>query len=259
MASGRKPGPQGSYSARWPTPGPLGPAWALLTSYERGEIVSRAFARAIELAPAALYRETGGAFGGASRELVSGLVAVLQANKLPAFGLEFLPQSAGSGLAETVRVLQSGLSKADGATGHRGAERDSEIEQAAEELARAAGILVRAILQGIVEYLLTRGSSAVPLIVGQLRSSRLDSSLATWVEQNWNELLTNPQLRPRPKLGGGGAAAERVSSGRVPRAPAIPVVQPAAEPPTFSSDAMLEAQAATLVAAAAVGAPFCPV
>ena len=259
MASGRKPGPQGSYSARWPTPGPLGPAWALLTSYERGEIVSRAFARAIELAPAALYRETGGAFGGASRELVSGLVGVLQANKLPALGLEFLPQSAGSDLAETVRVLQSGLSKADGATGHRGAERDSEIEQAAEELARAAGILCTRdperhrgvpVDQGIQGGAASRGAASLQQAGQFFRSVG---------RQNWNDLLTNPQLRPRPKLGGGGAAAERVSSGRVPRAPAIPVVQPAAEPPTFSSDAMLEAQAATLVAAAAVGAPFCPV
>jgi hypothetical protein len=42
------------------------------------------------------------------------------------------------------------------------------------------------------------------------------------------------------------------------RASTVPANPPMSEPPTFSSDVDLAAQAATLVAAAAEGKPFCP-
>jgi hypothetical protein len=306
MASGRKPGPQCSNNdrvdiddgtmclAQSPTPGPLGPALGVLANIECGECVSKAFARAAQLAPACLSRETGHAFGDTSRDLIPDLVVALKdlsasaacaggkGSILTSLGLEFLPESNDRGLAEMICVLQSGLSRAHNAGEQRSAKRDSEIEQAAAELALAIGILVRLILQGIVAYLLSRGSPAttrgtiatgpagrthetkiiadevVAELVGQLRSSKLDGSLAPWVEQNWKDLLTNPQLRLRPRLSGGAVSADRVSSERRPRAP-IPPSTPANDPPVFSSDTNLVAQAATLVAAAAQGAPFCPV
>ena len=64
MAGGRKPGPQCSHNhpvniddgttglAESPTPGPLGTISGELTNRERDECVSRAYARAVQLAPA---------------------------------------------------------------------------------------------------------------------------------------------------------------------------------------------------------------
>jgi len=140
---------------------------------------------------------------------------------------------------------------------HRSADRYSEVERAAEQLALAVGILSRTILQGIVRYLLNGGSAptrrgtivteqvvrthetkiiadeAEVHLVRQLRSSKLDSSFAAWVEQNWKDLLTNPllRLRPRPRTGGGSASADHVSSERMPRA-SIPEEAKVGAPPS---------------------------
>jgi hypothetical protein len=78
-------------------------------------------------------------------------------------------------------------------------------------------ILTRLILQGIVDYLLNDRSTAAaspsigssqaggkpnadgigdmkPLLV-RLRSSKLGETFATWIANNWKELLKNPRLR----------------------------------------------------------------
>jgi hypothetical protein len=130
--------------AQSPAPGPLGLALCLLANIECGECVSKALARAAELAPACLYRETGHAFGDTSRDLIPDLVVALKdlspsaacvggkGSILTSLGLKFLPESDNRSLAEMICVLQSGLSKAHNAGEHRSADRDSEIEQAAE-------------------------------------------------------------------------------------------------------------------------------
>ena len=323
MAGSRKPGPQCSHNdrvnvddgtmcrAQSPTPGPLGTTSGLLANIEGGEYVSRAFARAAQLAPAALYQEIGRASGEALEGMIPDLIKVLKlqtastargamssafANALPwagtdrsrdiltSLGLEFLPESIDGSLGEMTRFLQSGVSVASNAGEHRGGGRDQEVERAAEELALATGILGRAILRGIVEYLENgsraprRGSvasghavgtpetalptdAAVAQLVAHLRSCKLENGFAIWVERNWKELLKNLRLRIRPRMGGGSVAAElgRVSSGRTPRVPLAQFSQPESDPSTFSSDVRLAAQAATLVAAAAQGTPFCPV
>jgi hypothetical protein len=127
-------------------------------------------------------------------------------------------------------------------------------------LARAAGILLRAILQGIAAYLMNSGSTAdetVAQLVRRLRSSKVDGSLATWVEQNWKDLVAKARVGLRPERRAAGGSPSVVPSERMARAQ-IPRKEPASDPPIFSSNTNLVAQAATLVAAAAQGAPFCP-
>jgi len=287
MAGGRKPGPQCSHNhpvniddgttclAQSPTPGPLG-----TISGERDECVSRAYARAVQLAPAVLYREIGHAASETLERLIPDLFTALKVlststargataparridgsrDILGPLGLEFLPESIDNSLGEMTRFIQSGVSLARNAGERRRADRDSEVEQAAQQLARAAGILLRAILQGTAAYLMNSGSTAdetVAQLVRRLRSSKLDGSFATWVEQNWKDLIAKARMRLRPEWRAGGGSPSVVSSERMPRTQ-TPRKEPASDPPIFSSNTNLVAQAATLVAAAAQGAPFCP-
>jgi hypothetical protein len=198
---------------------------------------------------------------------------------LTALGLEFLTESIDSSLVEMNCLLLSGISMARNAGEHKSGDRDQQVDQAAAELARATSVLMRAILQGIVTYLENgsmaprRGSTSsgqlvpaletrvptdatVAQIVILLRSCRLGPRFAIWVEQNWNELLKNPRLRAKPRLSGGSIPAQ---SARTPKVPIVTVRLPVSDPPTFASGVNLGAQAATLVAAAAQGTPFCPV
>jgi len=290
MAGGRKPGPQCSHNHRVniddgtmclapsPIPGPLGTASGELTNGERDEYVSHAYGRAVQLAPAVLYREIGHAADQTLARLTPDLFRALKVlsargavaparpidgsrDILAPLGLEFLPKSIDSSLGEMTRFVQSGVSLARNAGEGRRADRDSEVEQAAQQLARAAGILLRAILQGIAAYLMNSGSTAdetVAQLVRRLRSSKLDGSLAAWVEQNWKDLVAKARMRLRPERRAGlGGSPSVASSERMPRTQ-IPHKEPASDPPIFSSNTNLVAQAATLIAAAAQGAPFCP-
>jgi hypothetical protein len=302
MAGGRKPGPQLSQNdwvniddgtmclAQSPMPGPLGSPSVPLGKAETGECVSRTLARATRLASMGLHRQIGLASAEVLEFLIPSLIKALSlqtagtpkgavlshfGNPLPAvrsdgnrgiltlLGLEFLPESIDSGLVEMTCFLQSGISMARHAGEHKGGQRDSEVERAAEELARAISLLVRALLLGIVTYLenASKGTTlptdaTVAQLVANLRSSALDSGFAIWVERNWKELLKNPRLRITRLAGSVSAESVRVSSARTPRVAAATFTQP--DPPTFSPDVRLAAQAATLVAAAAQGAPFCP-
>lgn len=202
---------------------------------------------------------------------------------LGSLGLEFLPESADRVLNESICALQIGNSRGLNANDHKGhTDIEAEIEQAAEKMAHAAGFLVRAILQSIVAHLVSNSSTVIPRrvppawavspdsrpviadqVVGQLvtklRSSKLGDSFASWVEQNYKDLVANPQLRLKPRLGGGSVSPSysRASSERRSR-PAIVSTGPSVnDPSTFSSDHNLAAQAASLVAAAATGVPFC--
>jgi len=256
--------------------------------------VSGALARAVQLAPAVLYRETRLAFSDALTNLVPKLFGALKiqtpnstatglagappsaqtgASKdvLAALGLDFLPIPLNASFGAFSSKLQAGLSRARDAGKRGDADRDLEVETAARELAQAVGGLVRLILQGIVVHLLNgstasnrRGTSGeaaigadvIARLVGQLRSSSLDASFAIWVENNWRDLLTNPELRIKPTHPFGGKGPVEKLERKQP--PEIPVNPPAIDPPTFSPNISLLAQAASLVAAAAQGAPFCP-
>jgi hypothetical protein len=148
-------------------------------------------------------------------------------------GVGFLAVSIGEGIGELSAMLTQGIQRAWAAGDKHGMTRDSEIEAAARELAKAMGLLVRLILEGIVVYLMrgapmatTRTAAAsigqvravgadavaaetVAELVAQLRSSRLGKGFADWVELNWRKLLANPKLRRAPAgrdgAAGGGA------------------------------------------------------
>jgi len=89
------------------------------------------------------------------------------------------------------------------------------ITLAAEEFAYAVGLIFRGILQGVVAFLLAKGSAAaasrVPELVGKLRSSKLGAGFADWVERNWKSLVQNPRLNKAKQSGGGSSEDERVS------------------------------------------------
>jgi hypothetical protein len=162
---------------------------------------------------------------------------------LDSLGLDFLSASIEGGLGAVICMLPR--------TDPPG---DCEPEQAGEALARAGGVLARLILRGVVVRLGGDVPATREALIGQFRSSKLGDGFALWIEQNWKNLLTNPRLRVESKRSGGGA--DIVVSERKSRAPAA-ARPPAADPPTFPA-INAAAQAATLVAAAAQGAPFCP-
>jgi len=262
-------------------PGPTGtsPNLDLSDRTEREAV----FGRALEIAPAAVYRETRCSFDGkTAQDLISAVVRMLKTissangqgarsldNKslLGMLALEFLADSIDNSLGDVICLARMGVPMAC----------EGESETAAEAVAAAVGMVARLILRGIVTSLVKTSSpqravatalgarnpaaaivseGAVAQLVKHLRAGKLGDGFATWVEKNWKDLLTNPWLQ----LGawrGGGAVDRIVSEPRATKM-AASSPEPSPEPATFS-DANLAAQAATLVAAAARGAPFCPV
>lgn len=76
-------------------------------------------------------------------------------------------------------------------------DRWSHVHHAGETLARAVGVFMRAVLQGVVAWLLNQGAKAaakrVPALAAELR--RFSAEFAAWIERNWARLLENPKLR----------------------------------------------------------------
>lgn len=134
-------------------------------------------------------------------------------------GVGFLAASIIGGLGELISLELSAVRRGWAAGDLNGPRRNAEIEAAAKELAKAAGVLMRLVLEGILAYLMrgapmattrtaagtvnqvrTTGSGAVAAetvadLVAQLRKSRLGKGFADWVELNWQKLLDNPKLR----------------------------------------------------------------
>jgi hypothetical protein len=299
MAGFRKAGPQCSHNnpidvvdgttcrAHSSRPGPLGINPGRYTDGP-ADFVAATDARALQLAPAVLSWETGYNFGEPLEGLIADLLQTLKAlasNRavgwkqeiLTSLGLDFLPGLIGSSLAEAIWVFQMSTSRVND-------QSDQELERAAEELALAAGIFARAILEGIVKYLengsrapkresitseqavgareiaLPTNAALAPLLA-HLRSCKLERGFAMWVERNWKELLKNPRLRTRPRTSEGSITSKtgRASPNRTAKVSVAPLSQSVSDTATFSSDVSLGGQAAMLVAAGAQGAPFCPV
>ena len=78
------------------------------------------------------------------------------------------------------------------------------VDRAAHQLADAVGLVLRGVLQGIVAFLLAKGTAAaagrVPEVVGKLRESRLGAGFAQWIERNWVRLIEEPKLRAEPPV-----------------------------------------------------------
>src|SRR3974377_974646 len=201
MAGARKPGPQCSHSdpldvddgvmsrAQPHLPGPSGITSRVLGDGQRSD-TNTVYSRALELAPAALYRETGCAFdSGTLQDLVPVLIQTLttsisvggpgatrtgKKDVLSSLGLDFLPDSADSSLGGMIRLLRMGISNMISPGQRRDACRADEIENAAEALAAAAGGYLRLILQGIVAWLL--GGTSTLETVASAQGTRLPAS-----------------------------------------------------------------------------------
>lgn len=261
---------------RSPLQGPLGSSQQA-TKWERALCVWRAYRRAIDLAPSAVESETGYELIRLLKGLLPGLLNVFEvigvttvvgsgagavigfffggAGAAPGavvggelgfdigmaalswLGLGFLAESIVHGFAELTDCVSKGTTEAWHAPDKWAIGRDCAIGHAASQLARAVGIFVRILLQGIVAYLLKNaalastqrifstasaaraiGSEAVAQdviggLVKQLRSSKLGDGFADWVEKNHQDLLRNPKLRPGMTSTAGDDAAA-VSSDR---------------------------------------------
>ena len=137
-------------------------------------------------------------------------------------GVGFLAVSIAKGFAELLEAIRNGVEWAWAARKLKGTAQKEQLDKAAHEFARSAGIVMRLILQGILAYLLkkaamsstrgvvgtvrgvqTRGAAAaaeasVAELVGKLRASKFGDGFADWVEKNWRDLEKNPKLQPPP-------------------------------------------------------------
>lgn len=94
----------------------------------------------------------------------------------------------------------------------------AKIDHASRSLARSVAVLIRLILEGIVLYLLEKGTAVtaqrVSEVGAKLRASKLGVRLAEYVERNWKALVENPKLKRNssgPKSGGSSSNRESPS------------------------------------------------
>lgn len=147
-------------------------------------------------------------------------------------GLAFLVEAIAEGFVELYETLHDGVEWAWQAKSLKGEAQKEQLDRAAHKMAKAAGILFRLVLQGILAYLLkkaamgaTRGALAtgrafatqgaratadasVAEVVSRLRASKFGDGFAKWVEDNWRDLQKNPKLQPKGTSSAGTAAAE---------------------------------------------------
>ncbi|WP_442497246.1 DUF6861 domain-containing protein [Methylobacter sp. sgz302048] len=221
---------------------------------ERVRAVVQAYFRALRLVPAAVYRETGcqldqvidgllpgllqmlaalgisamagastgaavgfflGGVGAAPGAIVGGELGLEAGTALLAWmGLGFLAAAIGQGMGELAGVLRRAIRCAWHAPEHR--YPPFEIDRAAEDLARAAGILFRLMLQGLLAYVLKNGAvsagqaaastgrtlsgggaaadATLTEVSALLRKSKLPDGFVAWLEKNWEDLKRNPKL-----------------------------------------------------------------
>jgi hypothetical protein len=222
---------------------------------DRAEQVYAALEIAEQLAPRAILEETGEELAEIARGLIPGLLLCLAVvatttalggaagaalgalafgwGAIPAglFGAELGAEAGlllleGIGLAALVGVVGvhfwraielagEGVLEAWHAPDHP-QQRGSRVHHAGETIAKAFGVFMRGILQGIVALLISKGAEAaasrVPAIAAELRQSRLGEQFAAWIESSWARLLKNPKLREEappmtPGAKEGGASA----------------------------------------------------
>jgi hypothetical protein len=261
------------------------------SNYRGARCLFQACLEAEDLAPAAILKETGYELGALLKGLIPGLlqmIVVVAATTLlgaaiggiiGAFaggvgalpgavvggelgmdagvavltwlGVAFLAVAIVKGIGEMLAALRQGVELAWQARNLDGPAEQSQVTQAAQQLARSVGILMRLILQAIVAYLLkkaamnaTRGlmttagalkaegaaavsDATVAELVGRLRSSRLGGDFADWVEDNWKTLVKDPRLKDvkvadvgaKAGAGGSGGAAGDSAASKPPTSP----------------------------------------
>jgi hypothetical protein len=188
------------------------------------------------------------AFGlGAAPGAVAGAELVLEAGiaLLNFLGLAFLAGYIGKCLWQAAHVAVDGVRIAWHSVDKYETQRTA-IDQAAHRLAFAVGLVFRGVLQGIVAFLLAKGTAAaarrVPELVSKLRASKLGVAFADWVEKNWSRLIKEPKLQPEASRGA-GRGIEEAESGTQRTTSAEP------EKPPRQSDAKPPARAPAKLAA----------
>ncbi|MEP7337337.1 MAG: DUF6861 domain-containing protein [Acidobacteriota bacterium] len=120
-------------------------------------------------------------------------------------GIGFLIVYVAANFGEVLKLVSAGVERAWYA-GKRLQPEQTDIDEAAKDIARGIAVLFRLILEGIVMYLLAKGTAAVaerlPGLIKSLKDSKLGKGFAEWVERNHRSLIedpkTNPQLRKSP-------------------------------------------------------------
>lgn len=155
-----------------------------------------------------------GAYAGASAGFNAGLVI------LNYLGLAFLAAYIGGALFYAGCKAKQAVRIAWEAPEHQ--EKTSEVFRAADLLGEAVGQVFAGILQGVVAFLLAKGTAnaaaRVPELVGQLRQSKLGAGFAAWVEANWKTLIENPRLGGVKQGGQNGSAPFPKEMEPIPRA-----------------------------------------
>lgn len=177
----------------------------LHSDYEGARCIYQATLRAIDLAPAAVYHETGCELRAVLAGLLPGIVQMIVVLGVTTFlgaaiggivgfffggvgaapgaavggdlgfdigmaaltwlGLAFLAKSIASGFIELLATLKNGVQTAWAARNLTGRAEQTQVERAAQYFASCVAILIRLILEGIVAYLLKKAA------VGATRSA----------------------------------------------------------------------------------------
>jgi len=130
-------------------------------------------------------------------------------------GIGFLAVYIGKNLGQVDSALSAGVQRAWNA-GDSGNSVDQDLDAAAKDVARAIGILVRLILEGIVMYLLAKGTARVaeqlPGLLKALRESEIGKRLAPMVEKDPEGFIKKHRPRESSESGAGrGEAGEEGS------------------------------------------------
>lgn len=156
-----------------------------------------------------------GAIPGAAAGAATG--AELSMLLLNALGIGFLAVYIVQHIAKVFDLATQGVKEAWDAPSSP-MPTSAKIDHASRSLARAVAVFIRLILEGIVLYLLEKGTAVTARRVSEvstkLRASKLGVRLAEYVERNWKALVENPKLNRKSsgtKSGGSSGNGESPS------------------------------------------------
>jgi len=130
---------------------------------------------------------------------------------LNVLGVGFLVTYIGTALLKAIKTAGEAAGEAWGSVDHP-KTKTRAIDRAAHTFAKALAWVFRGVLQGVVAFLLAKGTEAaasrVGELVGKLKASKIGAGFAEWVERNWRGLVDEPKLRLEKGAGGAGAVEE---------------------------------------------------
>lgn len=115
-------------------------------------------------------------------------------------GIGFLIVYVAANFGEVLKLVSAGVERAWYA-GKRLQSEQTDVDEGAKDIARGMAVLFRLILEGIVMYLLAKGTAAVaerlPGLIKSLKDSKLGKGFAEWVEKNHKSLIEDPKTNPK--------------------------------------------------------------